>query len=157
MSCIIVSYYIGRVLYSIDDCQHNVDPCINNYRFGLDDDFILNGNIDIDNIGILNLTNGIVDTSWELILNNKTTRRLTCHPPGSSCPFNYPEFSIVTNMSNDLLGDEAMIHIHNANFNFNITHTFYTEYLPGTATTKLFTFQYSPSKQIIRIICSEHI
>ena len=129
------------------DCQASIR---NNFTFVPGSGLTLDSRIRYEEIGELNLKEDVIETFWRLLLPNSEPQELICHPPGTQCLFVNDFLSIIIDMSNNRLDDTAMINISDANFDFDISHTFVTQNQLGTGNTeiKVFTFYYSLSKHV---------
>ena len=110
----------------------------------------MNANIQFDNIGAKNLTEMVIDTVWMLTFPNGTSNQLSCPGTGNSCSYVFPEFTIDVMISSDRLDDSAIININCADYNFTITHTFYTQGV-SVPQMKIFNFHYIQSKNTEKV------
>ena len=137
-------------MYPIEDCQINIETCTNRVCYNnRSNDISMNANIRFDNIGARNLTEVVSDTIWMVIFPNGSSSQLTC-ATNNTCPYVFPEFTINVTISSDHLDDSATINIGSADYNFTITHTFYTQGV-SVPQMKIFNFYYTQSKNTEKV------
>ena len=109
----------------------------------------MNASIQFDNIGAKNLTEMVIDTVWMVIFPNGTSSHLAC-ATNNTCPYVFPEFTMNVMISSNHLDDSATINIGSADYNFTITHTFYTQGV-SVPQMKIFNFHYIQSKNTEKV------
>ena len=137
-------------MYPIEDCQISIGNCTNRVCYNnRSNDISMNANIQFDNIGAKKMTEVVNDTIWMVIFPNGTSSHLAC-ATNNSCSYVFPGFTINVTISSDHLNDSAIINIRSADYNFTITHTFYTIDISASR-MKIFNFHYIQSKNTEKI------